>query len=55
MQAYRQRMEEKGIVQVGVWVEKKDEEFVKSIAKIVKPPVRGPAFKLVLSVNGDNS
>ncbi len=33
MQNYRQRMKEKGLVQVRVWVEKKDEEFVKYIAK----------------------
>jgi hypothetical protein len=32
MQEYRKRMEEKGLVQVRIWVEKQDEEFVKSLA-----------------------
>lgn len=36
MQEYRKRMEEKGLVQVRVWVEKKDEEFVKFIAKFCR-------------------
>ena len=33
MQAYRERMEEKGLVQVRIWVEKQDVEFFKYIAK----------------------
>ncbi len=36
MQEYRRRMEEKGLVQVRVWVEKRDEEFVKFIAKFCR-------------------
>lgn len=36
MQDYRKRMEEKGLVQVRVWVEKRDEEFVKFIAKFCR-------------------
>jgi hypothetical protein len=36
MQDYRKRMEEKGLVQVCVWVEKQDEEFVKFIAKFCR-------------------
>lgn len=36
MQLYRKRMEEKGLVQVRVWVEKQDEEFVKFIAKFCR-------------------
>ncbi len=36
MQEYRKRMEEKGLVQVRVWVEKRDEEFVKFIAKFCR-------------------
>lgn len=36
MQDYRKRMEEKGLVQVRIWVEKQDEEFVKSIAKFCR-------------------
>ena len=36
MQEYRHRMEEKGFVQVRVWVEKQDEEFVKFIAKFCR-------------------
>jgi hypothetical protein len=36
MQKYRQRMKEKGLVQVRVWVEKQDEEFVKFIAKFCR-------------------
>jgi hypothetical protein len=31
-----ERMEEKGLVQVRVWVEKRDEEFVKFIAKFCR-------------------
>ena len=34
MQAYRKRMEEKGLVQVKIWVDKQDEEFVKFLAKL---------------------
>jgi hypothetical protein len=29
MQVYRKRMEEKGLIQVRVWAEKRDEEFIK--------------------------
>ncbi len=36
MQAYRDRMAEKGLVQVRVWVEKQDEAFVKSIAQFCR-------------------
>lgn len=36
MQAYRERMEEKGLVQVRIWVEKKDVEFVKYIGKFCR-------------------
>ncbi len=36
MQNYRDRMSEKGLVQVRVWVEKQDEEFVKYIAKFCR-------------------
>lgn len=36
MQAYRKRMEEKGLVQVRIWVEKEDEEFVKFFGKFCR-------------------
>ena len=36
MQNYRDRMSEKGLVQVRVWVEKQDEEFVKYLAKFCR-------------------
>jgi hypothetical protein len=36
MQGYRKRMEEKGLVQVRIWVEKQDEEFVKYLAKFCR-------------------
>ena len=36
MQAYRDRMEAKGLVQVRIWVDKQDEEFVKFIAKFCR-------------------
>jgi hypothetical protein len=36
MQNYRQRMKEKGLIQVRVWVEKQDEGFVKHIAKFCR-------------------
>jgi hypothetical protein len=36
MQEYRKRMEEKGLVQVRIWVEKQDAEFVKYIAKFCR-------------------
>lgn len=36
MQAYRNRMAEKGLVQVRVWVEKEDEAFVKFLAKFCR-------------------
>ena len=36
MQKYRDRMKEKGLVQVRVWVEKQDEEFVKYLAKFCR-------------------
>jgi hypothetical protein len=36
MQDYRRRMDEKGLVQVRVWVEKQDEEFIKFIAKFCR-------------------
>ena len=40
MQAYRKRMEEKGFIQVRVWVEKQDEEFVKFVAKFCRDSLR---------------
>src|SRR5476649_43704 len=36
MQSYRQRMEDKVLVQVRLWVEKQDEEFVKFLAKFCR-------------------
>ena len=36
MQEYRKRMKEKGLVQVRIWVEEQDEEFVKYIAKFCR-------------------
>ena len=36
MRDYRQRMEDKGLVQVRVWVEEQDEEFVKFIGKFCR-------------------
>jgi hypothetical protein len=36
MKSYRKRMDEKGLVQVRVWVDKEDEEFVKYIAKFCR-------------------
>jgi hypothetical protein len=36
MQDYRRRMNQKGWVQVRVWVEKQDEEFVKFIARFCR-------------------
>ena len=36
MQAYRNRMAEKGLVQMRIWVEKEDEEFVKFFAKFCR-------------------
>jgi hypothetical protein len=36
MQSYRKRMEEKGLVQVRVWVEKEDEKFFKFVAKFCR-------------------
>ena len=36
MQKYRDRMKEKGLVQVRIWVEKQDEEFVKHLAKFCR-------------------
>jgi hypothetical protein len=36
MQEYRKRMDEKGLVQVRVWVDKEDEEFIKYIAKFCR-------------------
>jgi len=36
MQAYRERMEEKGLVQVRIWVKKEDAEFVKYVAKFCR-------------------
>ena len=36
MQEHRKRMEEKGLVQVRIWVEKQDEEFVKYLAKFCR-------------------
>lgn len=44
MQEYRKRMEEKGHVQVRIWVEKQDEDFVKYIAKFCRE-VRGKKEK----------
>ena len=36
MQNYRKRMEEKGLVQVRIWVEKEDEGYFKSLAKFCR-------------------
>jgi hypothetical protein len=36
MQEYRKRMEEKGLVQVRLWIEKEDEGFVKYLAKFCR-------------------
>lgn len=36
MKSYRKRMEEKDLVQVRVWVDKQDEEFVKFIGKFCR-------------------
>ena len=36
MQAYRQRMSEKGLIQVRIWVEKQDEEFIKFVGKFCR-------------------
>jgi hypothetical protein len=36
MNSYRKRMDEKGLVQVRVWVDKEDEEFVKFMAKFCR-------------------
>ena len=36
MQTYRKRMKEKGLVQLRIWIEKQDEEFVKFIAKFCR-------------------
>ena len=36
MQAYRDRMKEKGLVQVRVWVDQQDENFVKFLAKFCR-------------------
>ena len=36
MQDYRRRMEQNGLVQVRVWVEKQDEEFIKFVAKFCR-------------------
>jgi len=36
MQDYRDRMKAKGLVQVRVWVDQQDEEFVKLIAKFCR-------------------
>jgi len=36
MQEYRKRMKEKGLVQVRIWVEEQDENFVKYIAKFFR-------------------
>jgi len=45
MQSYRKRMEEKGLVQVRVWVEKQDEKFVKFIAKFCRGKLKQPKEK----------
>ena len=36
MQAYRERMDEKGFVQLRIWVKKEDEEFIKYVAKFCR-------------------
>jgi hypothetical protein len=36
MQEYRKRMEEKGLIQVRIWIEKQDEGFVKHLAKFCR-------------------
>ena len=36
MQKYRNKMKEKGLVQVRIWVEEQDEEFIKHIAKFCR-------------------
>ena len=33
MQDYRERMDEKGLIQLRIWVKKEDAEFIKHIAK----------------------
>lgn len=55
MQAYRKRMEEKGLVQVKIWVDKQDEEFVKFLAKLFVKNARrkkSNIAKAVASANG---
>ena len=42
MQSYRQRMEEKGFIQVRMWIEKQDEEFVKFVAKFCRDRSKPP-------------
>ena len=36
MKLYRKNMEAKGLVQIRVWIEKEDEEFIKFIAKFCR-------------------
>ena len=36
MQDYRDRMDEKGLVQLRIWVKKEDAEFIKYIAKFCR-------------------
>lgn len=36
MQAYRNRMANKGLVQVRIWVDRQDEEFIKFLAKFCR-------------------
>jgi hypothetical protein len=40
MQDYRDRMDEKGLVQVRIWVEEQDEDFIKYIANALWGRVR---------------
>ena len=36
MQDYRERMDEKGLIQLRIWVKKEDAEFIKHIAKFCR-------------------
>jgi hypothetical protein len=36
MQKYRKKMQEKGLVQVRIWMEEQDEEFIKYITKFCR-------------------
>lgn len=55
MQSYRKRMEEKGLVQVRIWVEKQDEKFVKFIAKFCRGELKQPKEKERFGRRASNS